>query len=528
MTPVDSSGQTEGLSPSPKTPVHGAMGAHIVSPKSSATSPIKTLSNALAQGKKLELGINSTLEPATYSSLFERIKRASSQYILEEKRAVSEYFNLFSDAILQAKQLSPEKQFSELSALEEGLSQFKKSEWAQTLLGPLLEAHTAEIEHIIRKEKALALQTKLREIGYSQADAEKIITGYKTNWKGFFTPDPNNPTLVHQIHGIKGLKVYYDVQGKIVVDIAVSHIASGSTKSSKLEYQLTPEGELRKKARYHRAKTELAPSQSMPAEEVNGNLSIQTTVTQETKEAFEKDISHELEIRNRMGPLPHILNIKITGSYIDKHGEKKIRYEAELCDGKLENLIYMRPGMPVPPDKRQTKKALFCCLGILQTLEAMHAKRFVHKDIKPSNILYIKNEPKLIDFGFTAHTSDQFRREGTPENVAPEVIYSTETTKNDPKMDMFSFGTTLLAMYDPDLWNGFCCIQDELFDQPLKQYQDDLLYFQNAMNNNPPALLIKKLIARLLDFDPAKRPDAAQAEKLLKAALTELQKLNLI
>jgi serine/threonine protein kinase len=46
------------------------------------------------------------------------------------------------------------------------------------------------------------------------------------------------------------------------------------------------------------------------------------------------------------------------------------------------------------------KTALSIMLPILDGLRDVHSKGFLHRDIKPQNILISKGSPKLADFGF--------------------------------------------------------------------------------------------------------------------------------
>ena len=76
--------------------------------------------------------------------------------------------------------------------------------------------------------------------------------------------------------------------------------------------------------------------------------------------------------------------------------------------------------------------ARFYAAEILVTLEYMHSKSVVYRDLKPENILIAKDgHVKLVDFGFSksleGRTKDRTRTWticGTPEYLAPEIIYS--------------------------------------------------------------------------------------------------------
>jgi serine/threonine protein kinase len=104
---------------------------------------------------------------------------------------------------------------------------------------------------------------------------------------------------------------------------------------------------------------------------------------------------------------------------------------------------------------------------ILSGLKVLHDMKIIHRDVKPSNIVYddTKNIYKLIDFGvatkFTStqnldkiETLNNFDNSlsliGTPGYISPEMfksLYSLKKIDYNFSVDIFSFGITLLEMY---------------------------------------------------------------------------------
>lgn len=85
-------------------------------------------------------------------------------------------------------------------------------------------------------------------------------------------------------------------------------------------------------------------------------------------------------------------------------------------------------------------------IKILETIDYIHSHNFIHKDIKPSNIIIdLNNNPYILDFG-TATISNTITR--TQQDLS--LWYSSPEQKNNKEVDittdLYSFGITLLEV----------------------------------------------------------------------------------
>lgn len=100
--------------------------------------------------------------------------------------------------------------------------------------------------------------------------------------------------------------------------------------------------------------------------------------------------------------------------------------------------------------------ALRIALAVATTLEGVHKRRIIHKDIKPQNILVdIAKDGRrvyLIDYGIATRLSQENQRAGDPEALEGTLAYvSPEQTGRmnrviDYRTDFYSLGVTLYEM----------------------------------------------------------------------------------
>ena len=78
---------------------------------------------------------------------------------------------------------------------------------------------------------------------------------------------------------------------------------------------------------------------------------------------------------------------------------------------------------------------------IAEAVSSMHAKGFVHADLKPTNVLVAKNMVKVIDLGQACPIGTRKQRiQGTPGYIAPEQAHRRRITECT---DVYNFGAAL-------------------------------------------------------------------------------------
>jgi serine/threonine protein kinase len=83
-----------------------------------------------------------------------------------------------------------------------------------------------------------------------------------------------------------------------------------------------------------------------------------------------------------------------------------------------------------------TARVLEIGLALTEALAHLHRHGLVHRDVKPSNVIFVNGRPKLADIGLVTDASDQCSIVGTEGYLPPEG-------PGTPKADIFSLGKVL-------------------------------------------------------------------------------------
>jgi len=169
------------------------------------------------------------------------------------------------------------------------------------------------------------------------------------------------------------------------------------------------------------------------------------------------------------------------------------------------------------------KQKLDVIFNISLILERLHNLKFIHRDIKPNNIMIEENtlNVKLIDFGLSkiAEKTETYteNKGGTPRYMAPE-FYQVDKTKQRPikittKVDIWSLG----------------CLISELFSSIVPWYNIDRNDFgvrKHLLKKKPFPIpqeikdeCFINLIEKCVDLEPKNRISAKELSDLVKKYL---------
>ena len=144
-------------------------------------------------------------------------------------------------------------------------------------------------------------------------------------------------------------------------------------------------------------------------------------------------------VRRRVPEHPHLVRI----THVSRQ-ETRLVYAMELADAA--------PGSPPPdqpgylPDtlgrrlaanaRLPVAEAIQLTLELLSALEALHAAKLVHRDVKPHNVVFVGGVPKLADVGLTAVARTALSAAGTPG-------YLPLDGSTGPDADLYALGKLL-------------------------------------------------------------------------------------
>lgn len=216
------------------------------------------------------------------------------------------------------------------------------------------------------------------------------------------------------------------------------------------------------------------------------------------RQRFNREAQTAFKVRH-----PNIAGVLYAGTRADN----QCFYAMELVPGETLAARVRRAG-PLP-----VTMALEIALQVTRALTATEQKGFVHRDLKPGNLMLTGSDSevmvKLIDFGLakavasgeaeTSLTRDAFI--GTPAFASPEH-YNLEPI--DSRSDFFSLGATL--------WYTLCGkppFSGRNFEEIQQAQAKGILPLGDLRARRVPGPVVE-LLRSLLQGDPERRPQTAQ------------------
>jgi len=215
---------------------------------------------------------------------------------------------------------------------------------------------------------------------------------------------------------------------------------------------------------------------------------ISLNLAQEEKEEYEARFYQEAKAAGRLSH-PNIVTIYDVG----KSGD--VAYIAmEFLQGReLRDVLNEEPLLPVD-------QVLDIVVQVAQGLAYAHEYGIVHRDVKPANIMVVRDgHVKITDFGIARMASASVRTQtgmvlGSPKYMSPEQVMGKQI---DQRSDIFSLGAMLYEMLTGQVpFNG------ENINVIMYQIMNAVPQPPNALNPAVPDML-NFIVAKAL----AKAPD---------------------
>jgi serine/threonine protein kinase len=179
----------------------------------------------------------------------------------------------------------------------------------------------------------------------------------------------------------------------------------------------------------------------------------------------------------------------------------------ELVDGDNLAWLIQKHG-PLPE-----AHALRMAIEAASALHAIHELNYVHRDVKPSNLLLGRDgHIKLADLGFakchepvadTDAVTTAGRALGTCQYIPPEQFSNAREV--DPRADLYSLGVTLFVLLTGKMPFNPAVPLDMLMDKALNR-------FPTVRQMNPKVSeSTSRLVSWMMQADPDRRPPSAES-----------------
>lgn len=191
---------------------------------------------------------------------------------------------------------------------------------------------------------------------------------------------------------------------------------------------------------------------------------------------------------------PHIIPLYEWQMVVGEDGTQTYYLFLRLCQGTLRDLEW------VPDLRQREERARELLSGVLQALLYLHEHGYLHRDLKPDNILLATDGgqtlPQLADFGLAGELEPEPGAQtvcGSPLYMAPEVM---DRRRYTGQADVWSLGVLLYGLLSPTLPHQTPTVAG------IRAALPDLQVSALPLGYSPPLL---DLLRQMLDVDPGSR-----------------------
>jgi eukaryotic-like serine/threonine-protein kinase len=112
------------------------------------------------------------------------------------------------------------------------------------------------------------------------------------------------------------------------------------------------------------------------------------------------------------------------------------------------------------------RQCLRMAIQLARGLDVLHASGFTHRDVRPSNIIFVDDVPKLADIDLLADADQTLASYIPKDYAAPEGVHAVAA-------DLFSFGKTLYEMCTGLPVKSFPCLPRD-----VREWEDHRLFLR--------------------------------------------------
>jgi serine/threonine protein kinase len=211
--------------------------------------------------------------------------------------------------------------------------------------------------------------------------------------------------------------------------------------------------------------------------------------------AYQRALDGLQNFRSLSGESPYLLRVF---DVRQRHDEGYFCYMMELADdmnsgGQIDPGVYRPRTLKNELERsgnRQRLPATTCvdiAIGLARGLQILHDGGFTHRDLRPSNIIFVNGVPKLADIDLLAGHNTALTSYIPKHYAAPEGSHSSQA-------DIFSFGKTLYEMCTGFPAKSYPCLPPD-----IRHWKDHRLSLQ-----------INKVIAKACARDLRERYQSAE------------------